>query len=178
MSFHFRASLPFAYPEDSTKVPGRAEVDVIIFLTVFNWKRVRIVGKAMSHAASKWYVVNNRSSILTDGWVFLVRSRLNSWVNLTFINLKSSVWQFPIVVSGKTHISQASPDVLGKLPAHLLVPIHRKKNRIKVWSPNWWLISWLLKYQREKPSMSRIAVFSSQYLWSGGSRYFVKLLTI
>ena len=47
---------------------------------------------------------------------------------MTFTNLKSSVGQFSIVVSGKTHISQASPDVLGKLPAHLLAPIHPKKS--------------------------------------------------
>ena len=31
-------------------------------------------------------------------------------------------------MSGGTHISQASPDVLGKLPAHLLAPIHSKKS--------------------------------------------------
>ena len=47
---------------------------------------------------------------------------------MTFINLKSLVMQFSIVVSRRTHISQALPDVLGKLPAYLLVPIHSKKS--------------------------------------------------
>lgn len=53
MSFHFKASLPLIYPEDSTSVPGRADVDVIIFRSVLSWPWQRKVGNAMSHTARR-----------------------------------------------------------------------------------------------------------------------------
>lgn len=79
--FHLRASLTPMYTDDSTSVPGLADVDVIIFLGVFSWHNVRKGGNAISHKASGWYAINNRSSMLTDGWVLppISSSYFNQW---------------------------------------------------------------------------------------------------
>jgi hypothetical protein len=45
MSPYIGASFRLIYPEDLTSVPGRADVEVIIFLRVFSWKQATECGE-------------------------------------------------------------------------------------------------------------------------------------
>ena len=72
---HFRASLDLKYPEPSSNVPGRADVDVIIFLSALCCCLCLGVGKYSLEMATRRWTKYKRSATLTDDWNLFVLIR-------------------------------------------------------------------------------------------------------